>query len=88
MSPNYQARHALHVDGWEPDASVLARLRRDQETAARAVVVLAQTDRLPASRQLYRDLLLAGALHPQATPSVPASVLIARADHELTAAVA
>lgn len=43
-------------------ASAAARRRHDLERAERAVLVLAATDDLPASRLLYRELLLSGAL--------------------------
>lgn len=72
------ARHAARNPAIRADWSAIERCRVDQERAARAVVVLAQTDGLPASRELYRRLLAAGALTPAPTDSIPAAALINR----------
>jgi hypothetical protein len=58
------------------DLSAIERRRIDQERAARAIVVLAATDSLPASRELYRRLLTAGSLNPALPPTVLAAELV------------
>lgn len=71
----YVPRHAAP---WMPgvDRSMVARRTVDQERADRAVQVLAATDDLPASKELYQRLLLAGALHPTLQASVPVAGLV------------
>lgn len=64
MSTTYLPRHAAPLPG-QPDLSATARAVEDQARADAAVRVLAATDTLPASRELYRRLLASGALHPQ-----------------------
>jgi hypothetical protein len=62
MNTRYIPRHAAPLPG-QPDLSATARAITDQHRADIAVVVLAATDTLPASRELYRRLLRSGALH-------------------------
>lgn len=60
-TPNYVGRHQ-HINQPSGLNSVVARLRVDAQRATLAQFVLAATDDLPASRELYRQLLRAGAL--------------------------
>lgn len=58
----YSPRHLAGPNG-EALLSAAARARVDAERVERAIVVLAATDNSLASRILYRELLLSGALH-------------------------